>query len=877
MLPDETCHFLAADFDEEDWPRDSGVFKAVCRRHGIDAAIERSRSGRGAHAWIFFESPIKCSLARRLGSALLTQAMEERHDLSFSSYDRFFPNQDTMPRGGFGNLIALPLQGLARRDGNSLFVDEALVPYADQWAYLSGLGRLSAAQAEALAAKLCPAGELGVLHQDPEPEPAEKPWAKKSQAPPPPLAGADFPRVVRLTRANGVYLPKLGCSERALGRAKRLAAFKNPEFFKLQAQRMSTFQKPRIICSAWETADYVGLPRGLEGDLRALIEGAGASVELEDLTEAGRPIKASFVGELKEDQAQAAQALLAETTGVLSAATAFGKTVIAAYLIGSLKDNALILVHTQALMAQWKAALERFLRVEEGEPAPERPERPENPEKRPKGRGRPKERPAIGRLGGGYDDLGGVIDIAIVASLVADGEVKPLVKDYGLTIADECHHAAAVGYEAVLREAASRRVYGLTATPIRLDGHHPIIFQQCGPVRHKVDAKEQAEARGFPHLLIPRFTRFRKPASAPEDWPMAQIYSALAESPLRNELIIDDASEALERGRTPLVLTERVEHAFNLAAALRERRPGLAVHLLCGRGTGKEKRDALEALRSHPADEPMAIVATGKYAGEGFDEPRLDALFVTMPISWKGTVSQYVGRLHRIREGKSDVWVHDYVDVHVPVLDRMYAKRLAAYHSQGYKVHPSPYGEGQRAAEIFNDKNILSVFAQDLETAKKEIFIVSPFVSDNRVRQTLVLLEPSLESGLPVTVLTRPPEEAGLPGGPDLVVQGGAPEGDPPGLRVSQLAKELANAGVKVLLRESIHQKFAIIDRRVVWYGSMNLLSYGKSEETMMRFESREIAEELLDEIGKGLENPPAEEGGGLAGGAAGGAGAPEG
>ena len=816
MLPDETCRFLVADFDHDNWREDIAVFQNICRRHNLDVAVERSRSGNGGHVWFFFEEPVPCALARRLGSVLLTAAMEQRHDLSFSSYDRLLPNQDTMPTGGLGNLIALPLQGLARKSGNSEFIDGHFTSYPDQWAYLADVQPIPLSTVEEISRQLSRGGDLGVLA---DAELIDKPW--EPTLAPVPLTGKDFPQSVELVRANGIYLPKRGCSERALSRVKRLAAFKNPDFFKAQAMRLPIWNKPRIICTAWETGEYICLPRGLESDLTVLLKDAGVTVTIQDQAEAGRVIKVDFSGELREEQSKAAQALLSQPNGVLSATTAFGKTVTAAYLIADRKVNTLILVHTQALMSQWKAALERFLQIDEALP------------EMPKGRGRRKERSVIGCLGGGKDHLSGIIDIAIIGSLITDSEVKPLIRNYGMVIADECHHVPAVRFEMVLREVAARYVYGLTATPVRQDGHHPIIFQQCGPILHRVDAKEQAVVRGFSHILIPRFTRFRKPITAPENWPITDVYAALAESKTRNDLILHDVSQALRQKRTPLVLTERIDHARTMTKALQEAFPDTQIFFLSGQGTAKEKQNALTGLRQFPSDKQLAIVATGKYVGEGFDEPRLDTLFITMPIAWKGTVSQYAGRLHRIYEGKRDVIVHDYVDVHVPVLERMYHKRLAAYSTLGYSVQATPVDTDRKTAVIFNQQSFLPVLAHDLAQTKKEIVVVSPYLSKGRVSQMKRLFFPALGNRASVAIFTRPPESFS----------------DSTRPRVADLVAELTAGGANVILKDRIHQKFAVIDRRVVWYGSINLLSYGKSEESMMRFENGEIAEELLLDI----------------------------
>lgn len=526
----------------------------------------------------------------------------------------------------------------------------------------------------------------------------------------------------------------------------------------------------------------------------------------------------AFRGELRPEQEVAARALLACNNGVLSATTAFGKTVTAASLIASRKVNTLVLVHTQALMNQWKTSLEKFLSIDEPLPEP------------PKGRGRKKQLSLVGRLGGGKNHRSGIVDIAIVGSLMDGGGAKPLVRDYGMIIVDECHHVPASRFETILREASARYVYGLSATPIRQDGHQPIIFQQCGPVRYRVDAKEQSLARGFAHTLIPRFTRFRKPLTAPEKWEITDVYAALVESKTRNDLILTDISHSIQQKQTPLILTERVDHAKALAAELTRRFPMVSIFLLSGKGTAKEKQSILSDLHDTPKDKPMAIVATGKYVGEGFDAPRLDTLFVTMPIAWKGTVAQYAGRLHRIYEGKREVTVYDYVDIHIPVLERMYYKRLSAYSALGYSVQALPAEPEPKVGTIFNQQSFFPVLSHDMAQAQKEILVVSPYLSKGRVNQMKRLFWTVISKGACVVVITRPPESFA----------------EASRHKTAELVKSLVAGGVRVVLKERIHQKFSVIDRRVVWYGSINLLSYGRSEESMMRFENREIAEELL-------------------------------
>ena len=469
MLPDEACYLLAIDFDDEDWQKDVAALQEVCEEQGIIPVVERSRSGNGAHAWFFFEDRTPCVMARKFGSGLLTRAMEKYHELSFKSYDRLFPNQDMMPAGGFGNLIALPLQGQARRKGNSVFVDREFIPYPDQWAFLAGILKLSPDFIEQQIKALCKNGELGRLVRDTQAE-DEEPWAVRKETSDVPLL---ISQKIRLVRANMLYVDKREIPQKALNQFRRLGAFKNPEFYKAQAMRLPTFNKPRIIDTTTETDQYLMLPRGCEAPLQNLLSENNIEYSIEDKTTAGHPIKVEFQGDLYEEQQKAVDALLQYDNGVLSAATAFGKTVVGSYLIAERNVNTLIIVHTQALLNQWKKSLAQFLEFEEILPA------------LPKKRGRKKERSIIGQLGGSKNNLNGIVDIAVVQSLIHENEVKPSVKNYGMVLVDECHHVPAFSFEQVLKEVSAKYVYGMTATPIRQDGHQPIIRLQRGR-RHRL-------------------------------------------------------------------------------------------------------------------------------------------------------------------------------------------------------------------------------------------------------------------------------------------------------------------------------------------------------------------------------------------------------
>ena len=807
MLEDNTTWLLAVDFDEGNWQADVSAFCKCCKASGLTPAVERSRSGNGAHVWFFFSEPVSAADARRLGSGLLTQTMALRHELPFSSYDRLFPTQDIVPKGGFGNLIALPFQGQAQKSGNSLFVDEQFVPHLDQWAFLSSLPKITLEQLTQCLETVCCDGDMGELADTSE---KQVPWERKRTRKK--LTNADFPVCVELVISNLVYINKQGFSQPALNALKRLAAFPNPEFRAKQAMRLPVYGVPRILDCGYEDSDYIGLPRGCKDAVMELLEQYGASVILDDRRCNGRSIDVSFKGTLREEQKPAAQALLTEDMGVLSAATAFGKTVIGAYLIGHRKTNTLILVQSSALLEQWKISLEQFLDIREVLPEP------------PKKRGRKKKLHLIGQIGAGKNTRSGIIDIAIMQSLFEGEEraVKSFVAEYGTVIVDECHHVAAFTFETVLKSVEAKYVYGLSATPVRKDGHHPIIFMQCGPVRYLIDAKTQAQKRSFSHFVIPRFTRTRLLLAGS----IQDLYAGVAENDNRNALLVGDTLTLIREGRTPILLTERKEHAIQLAALLESRVQN--VFLLIGSDKQKGKREKLAALQSVSADEELVVVATGKYIGEGFDFPRLDTLLLAMPISWKGTLAQYAGRLHRNCEGKCEVRIYDYVDVHVPTLERMYHKRLKGYAELGYQVK---FGAKDDAVSIIYDGHAAMVpFEHDLSEARKSIVIVSPYVQKSRVGKLLPILQEALLSGVEVVIHTKGADSF------ELKHQ----------TNVREALAMLERAGVTVTQHEALQQRYAIIDESIVWYGSVDFLAFGRKDTDVLRFENADIAGELL-------------------------------
>ncbi len=619
LLEDETCWFLAADFDKSSWKEDVAAFAETCRVRSVPIAIERSRSGNGAHAWFFFTAPVRANVARRMGCYLITQTMSRRHELSMESYDRFFPNQDTLPRGGFGNLIALPLQHEAREQGNSVFVDERFEPFSDQWAFLATVPRLEPAAVEAIAKEATRTRQVvGIRFADViDEQEIAAPWSRPPGRPRPPRVEGPLPSEVAAVLAQRLFVEKAGLPSQLLNQLKRLAAFQNPEFYKKQRMRLSTATTPRVVACFEDLPRFIALPRGCLSEAQALFKQLGVKLAVEDRRHDGVLLDFTFDGDLTAVQRDAAAALLTHETGVFCGPPGIGKTVLGTYLIAERARSALVLVHRKPLLDQWIAQLAMFLGIDEKE---------------------------VGQIGGGKRKPNGRLDVAMIQSLVRKGQVDDLVAVYGHVIVDECHHVPAVSFERVLSEVKARYLVGLTATPERRDGHQPITEMQLGPIRFSVDVKIQAARRPFDHRLIVRETAFRM-AGDSADASIQEVYRALAHDNARNREILDDVIAAIHEGRSPILLTERKDHVEYFADHLRAFVQHLV--LLHGGTSPKERRVSAERLAAIPDTAERLVLATGRYVGEGFDDARLDTLFLAMPISWKGTLIQYSGRLHR--------------------------------------------------------------------------------------------------------------------------------------------------------------------------------------------------------------------------------------
>ena len=657
LLANDTCYFLAIDFDKEQWQEDSLEVMQACQQCNVPASLEISRSGKGAHIWIFFSAPVPAREARLLGASLISFTCEKARQLSLSSYDRFFPSQDTLPKGGFGNLIALPLQKFPRANGHSVFVDMNLQPFPDQWGYLSSVVRMP--PEDITPAMLQASGgrnPLDVAFVDGEE--VHTPWESLSTAHD--KITGPLPSSLTLVLANEIYIEKKDIPQPLLNRIIRLAAFPNPEFYKAQAMRLPVWNKPRIICCADNFSQHIALPRGCIDSLQVLLGKNEIQAVIEDKRTKGGKLPISFTGKLHKEQQKAVMAMLKHDIGVLHAPTAFGKTVTAAALIAKRKVNTLILVHRAELLRQWQERLAEFLSISTKE---------------------------VGFIGGGKSKPTGKVDVALMQSLIKKDNICELLDQYGHIIIDECHHISAFSFESILKQTKARFILGLTATPQRRDGHHPIIFMQCGNIRHCA-GKTQRLSASLEVLL--------QKLEAPTLPPMASIqdvFRALCEDEERNSSIVSDILDAWNEHRKILVLTERVGHLQLLHEILIAK--GMQCYVLHGKLTAKERAHILTEIKALPGVAPRIILATGRLIGEGFDHSPLDTMILAMPIAWQGTLQQYAGRLHREFAGKTDVKVYDYVEYNNAQLQRMWKKRCAGYEAMGYSVTEKESGISQ--------------------------------------------------------------------------------------------------------------------------------------------------------------------------------------
>ncbi|MBR3325925.1 MAG: DEAD/DEAH box helicase family protein [Atopobiaceae bacterium] len=829
VVDGDVCHFLAADFDGPGWQEAASAYRDTCRRHGLSPAVERSRSGNGAHVWVFFDGPVKASLARRVGEGLVSEARDACAVVSFRSYDRLFPLQDSVAEGDLGSLFALPLQGEAVRRGNSVFVDDRFEMLPDQCAFLSTLPK---ARVNAIAEL---ADEFG---KDPVglPEgtsrriaPVQGRMPKDSGV----LARQEVPPAVRVTLADGVRIDCSGLPARIVNRLRCLAAFRNPEYTKKLRMHFSVWDTPRIVDLSRLDGTELVLPRGCADAALSALGDIGTEPFVADGRTEGKRIHARFLGKLRDTQKPCGDKLARHDMGVLVAPTGFGKSVIAASVIATHQVSTLVIVPNTALLRQWRESLARFLHIEDEPPVL----------LTPTGR-RAKHQPGtVGIVGDGRSLRSGIVDVALAGSLFERGGiagesvVSPFVAEYGMVIVDEAQHVAASKVLEVLGAVRAHYVYAMTATPKRDDGLDRILFLECGPLRHEVAVTDQVEEQGMRRLLVPRISATHPDLEARPTW--HQVVDYISASEERNHLVATDAARVMRCGRTPLVLTRRVEHARTLAGAISRLADvhGASVILLVGSDDDATRRQRLEELNAVPADRPLCVVATGSYVGEGFDLDRLDTLLLAGPVAFEGTLAQWVGRLHRVREGKSEVIVMDYADLAIPMLDREWHKRVKAYGKLGYQMAVEGdlgvvglEGRSEPVGHLFTGKEISDALLTDLADSSSRVTMASSWARFARVRAMRKVLGAAIGRGVAVKVVLREPRKTSLEWQQVLAA-----------LRDAGCAVQLANGGEPL--------DVVLIDGSLVWCGDTAPLAYPRRDDCTLRFVSREVAAELVEAL----------------------------
>ena len=821
MLENNLCQLLVFDFDnhakgaeqedyaniDDGWKEEINALRHICKNLDVDAVVERSRSGRGAHLWIFFKEMVPARLARRFGFALLEKGAESVNLKSFKYYDRMIPTQDALPEGGLGNVIALPLQGMALKSGNSAFIDVNWNAYEDQLNVLAGTRRLTRQGIEDYLSLWYSTGSTS------EDNGTDAPWDKNSE-----IEAGSVKGVVRIVLADRIYIDSTGMSNKTKRQLRRMATFSNKQYFQNQAMDMPNYDESRFIYLGSDEGKYIVLPRGLREEILKKFDNAGISYKIEDKRTKGQELNISFRGELRESQIPAVETMLENETGILHAATAFGKTVVCCDMIARRGISTLILVDRADLMNQWIKRLEEFLDIDE-----------ELPEYQTKtGRTR-KRKSLIGNLQGAHDTLTGIVDVAMIRSLKKKDGFHPKLKEYAQVYFDECHHAASDSAIEVLQEINAKYVYGVTATPKRGDGKEKINEFLLGPIRYRFTAKDRAEEQNINHLVYPRFTRTVKPHHLSKTPYGNDAYELIRNNDVRDEQIIRDVADCVQAGRTPVVLTKYVDHAKKLSERLKTYADRLI--LLTGANGTKARRAQVEELNKVDDSDSLILVGTGSLLGEGFDFPRLDTLFMATPVSGENVVEQYVGRLNRDYDGKENVIVYDYVDSHIPKFDKMYSARLKAYKKIGYELCVNMDGEKQKANAIYDIENYAETYWKDLEEANSAVVVSSPRLNNQKVDRIINMLGKRRELGVEVTIVTWHPD-AYKYGKDDVRME---------------LMERLRKAGFEIRLVEETCEHYAVIDNEIVWYGSVNLLSKEDAEDNLMRVCSKDIAAELLE------------------------------
>lgn len=819
LLEDDKTFLLVFDFDDhhnryEDlankdngWKEEVNALRQICKRENVPCLVERSRSGHGAHVWFIFEKEIDASLARRFGSELLTIGANYIDMKTFKTYDRMLPMQDHLQEGQIGNLIALPFQGESMLENNTCFVDENWEPYARQWVYLTHYPKIKEDFVKEKVKAWGVHGELGVLADDLL---EDQPWQKDIHA----FCKEDIDGAMHIILADGIYIDIKNIKARMRNRIRRMATFKNSQYNASIGKGKKMYYVSRVIEAFKNGNDYIKIPRGLYEKLIHECALSDIRYDITDQRLKGHKIDVAFQGQLRIEQKQALKNMMAYDIGILNATTGFGKTVVACGMIAERKVSTLIIVPTDTLLTQWYNSLEKFLEINEPLPTYHTKTGMEKHYKS-----------CIGTLKGGQNKLTGIIDIAMMQSLKEN--IYSLLDQYGMVIMDECHRCASDQIGDALNVVRSQYVYGLSATPKRSDGLTPMIGFTFGPIRYKYESMKRAMEQSFSHSVYPRFTTVVNTSDHELSLQDANQFIKLHKD--RQEMICKDVIQVLSKHHTPLVLGKFVDQCKDLY----ERLQGKADHvfLLVGNKAKKDKEEILYRLNVIPDHESIILIATIQLAGEGFDFPRADTIMLATPISYEGLTAQVIGRITRDYEGKQSSIVYDYIDIHIPVFERMSHKRFTTYKKNGFHIVSSLYVPTKSEQSFFDADHYQSLYDDDLLHANKEIVISSAMLSKSSVMHYTELFKPIMERGVIITLLCLDPHQC----------KGEQQE------RQEQYIAMLKQSGIIVNVYSCINVRYCVIDQELIWYGDMNLLSNIKKDQVMLRYSDSHSASELLE------------------------------
>lgn len=818
LRSDNKTFLIVFDFDDHDnskedyankdnkWQDEVTVLRKICEKEHVPCLVERSRSGHGAHVWFIFDQAISATLARKFGSELLTRGAHYIDLQEFKTYDRMLPMQDYLLDNQIGNLIALPLQGQSVLEGNTCFVDENWEPYCNQWEYLRNYPKISVSFVEEKVKEWGVNGVLGPLYDDLL---AYQPWNQENF-----FDAKDIIGDMRITLADGIYIDKTNIKPPLRNTLRRMAAFKNSQYNSYIGKNKRMYYLNRIIDTHHEGDDYIKIPRGLLDQLQKECDQANIKLVINDQRNIGRKVSISFKETLTDRQEFALKKMLNHDMGILNCAPGFGKTVVACALIAKRQVSTLVIVANETLLMQWQKSMELFLDIHEEPPTYMTPG------------GRIKHyKSCIGTLKGGTNKLTGLIDIAMIQSI--KNKTYSDLKQYGMVIMDECHHCAEGHNEDVLSRINARYVYGLTATVERSDGLTPLITMTFGPVRYEYLAFARALEQNFSHTIYPRFTRVIN--TDDHELSLQEATDIIKLNDARQEMICDDVIHAVSINHTPIIISKYIDQCKDFYDRLKNKADH--VFILIGKQSKKEREMILEQLKSIDDNQTIILIATIQLLGEGFDFPRANTIMLASPISFSGRTTQIIGRITRDYKDKRSSIVYDYIDVHIPVLERMYHKRLTTYRKDGFMVVSNQYVPQTGFQSFYDSGNFFSVLKDDIRSAKHNIIFMSPSLSKKAINLYLETFRTSMENGISITVYCL---DSNACKKNQIEYQQDA---------INLLIKE----GINIKAENNLDLRSCIIDDDVIWYGDINLLNDPFPDQVVLRYKDSRAASELLE------------------------------